>query len=290
MTEIGFVGLGTMGAAMVRRLLERGHRVTVWNRSPQRAEELVALGAVRAGTVGDAVACGVVHSMLADDAAVLDTFTDAVLAAAPGGTVHVNHATVGLAAADTLTERHRSAGVGYVAAPVLGRATLAEAGTVNVVAAGDPAVLDRVRPVLDDLARRTFVVGDAPRQASLVKIAVNYNLIHALQAIAESATLVEHGGVDAAVLVEVLTEAAFTGSAYGGYGPMIAGRSYRPPGFTVALGAKDLSLAEAAADDLGVVLPTSPTLRDLFARAVADPALADLDWSAVAEVTRGLAR
>ena len=286
MAEIGFVGLGTMGSAMVRRLLSEGHDVTVWNRSASRADALVEAGAVLADSLEQALSTGLVLSMLAGDASVEGTFTGALLASAPAGTVHVNHATISTQAARRLASLHSEAGVAYVAAPVLGRAPLAAQGLVNIVAAGSPAALERVRPVLEALSKRLWVVGDEPSAASLVKIGVNYNLIHALQAIAESVTLMEHGGVDATTFVEILTDAAFTGSAYTGYGAMIAEQRYTPPGFTVGLGLKDLSLAEAAAGELGVVLATAPVLRDMFESALADPALADLDWSAIAEVTR----
>ncbi|MDT5152759.1 MAG: hypothetical protein QOI01_4492, partial [Mycobacterium sp.] len=131
-------------------------------------------------------------------------------------------------------------------------------------------------------------VGDEPARANLVKIAVNYNLIHTLQALAESVTMVERGNVSGDTFIEILTDAAYTGSAYGGYGPMIATRTYEPVGFTVALGLKDLGLAEQAAADTGTALPTSSTLRSLFESALADEDLSKLDWSAVAEVTRRL--
>lgn len=286
MAELGFVGLGTMGSAMARRLLARGHTLHVWNRSDAAVESLLELGAQRADSVEQAISCDVVLSMLADDDAVESVFTAQALAAAPPGSVHVNHATVSVDVADRLNERHAAAGVGYVAAPVLGRADVAEAGRLNIVAAGDPTLIERIQPLLDDVGKRTWVVGERPRQANLVKIGVNYNLIHALQALAESITLVERGGVDAPEFVEILTDVAFTGSAYTGYGMLIATRTYRPPGFTVGLGLKDLSLVEAASRGQGVELPTLPVLREVFEQALSAPDLAGLDWSAIAEVTR----
>ncbi len=290
MTELGFVGLGTMGSAMARRLVEAGNAVHVWNRTPAAADALVEAGAIRADSVEQALATGLVFSMLAHDDAVEGAFSPEVLASAPVGTIHVNSATVSIAAADRFADVHRAAGVLYVAAPVLGRAAVAEAGQLNIVAAGPRAAIEEVQPLLDVLGKHTWVVGDRASSASLVKIGVNYNLLHALQALAESITLMEQGGVDPSTFVEILTDAAFTGTAYTGYGKLIATSSYSPPGFTVGLGLKDLSLAEQAAGDLGVTLPTSPVLRDMFTRALADPELADLDWSAVAEITRGLAR
>jgi 3-hydroxyisobutyrate dehydrogenase-like beta-hydroxyacid dehydrogenase len=289
MAELSFVGLGTMGSAMALRLVEAGHSVHVWNRTPSAADDLVAAGAIRTDSVESALATGLVFSILADDDAVGSTFSAEALATAPQGSIHVNHATVSIAAADRFAAAHEAAGVRYIAAPVLGRSSVAAAGQLNIVAAGAAKAIERVQPFLDVLGKRTWVVGDKPSKASLVKIGVNYNLLHTLQALAESVSLMEQGGVDAATFVDILTDAAYTGSAYTGYGKLIANKTYSPPGFTVGLGLKDLGLAEQAADNLGAALPTSPVLREVFTRALADPALADLDWSAVAEITRGFA-
>ena len=290
MAQVGFLGLGTMGAAMAARLLESGQRVRVWNRTALAADALVAAGAERAETAVEAIATGLFFSMLANDAAAEATFTAESLAAAPAGSLHVCYSTLSLAATDRLVEVHRGAGVDYVAAPVLGRANFAASGTLNIVAAGPAAAVERAKPYLDILGKRIWVVGAEPSTASLVKIGVNYNLIHALQALAESVTLVERGGVEGETFVEILTDAAFTGSAYTGYGALIARKAYSSPGFTVALGLKDLALTEQAAAAHGVTLPTAPVLRTMFETALADPDLAELDWSAIAEVTRGLVR
>jgi 3-hydroxyisobutyrate dehydrogenase-like beta-hydroxyacid dehydrogenase len=287
MAQVGFVGLGTMGAGMARRLVDAGHDVIVWNRSRASAEQLADAGARVADTAEDALRAGVAFSMLADDGAALNVFTENMLQSAVGAT-HVNMATVSLETARVLDARHRKAGVGYVAAPVLGRPHLAASGQLNIVTAGPAADIERARPFLEVLGKRLWSVGDEPARANLVKIAVNYNLIHTLQALAESVTMVERGNVSGDTFIEILTDAAYTGSAYGGYGPMIATRTYEPVGFTVALGLKDLGLAEQAAADTGTALPTSSTLRSLFESALADEDLSKLDWSAVAEVTRRL--
>lgn len=289
MTDIAFVGLGEMGTAMATRLVDAGHTVRVWNRSQDAVDRLVSVGASAASDIEDAFSTGVVFSILANDAAVDAVFTDAVLASAPPSAIHVNMATLSVAATERQATAHARAGIEYIAAPVLGRSTVAAAGKLNIVAAGAAAAIARVQEYLDILGKQTFIVGDQPQMASLVKIGVNFNLIHTLQALAESVTLIEKGGVDPEQFVSILTDAAYTGSAYVGYGGAIARRSYDPPGFTVALGLKDLSLAESAAEAHGVVLPSAPTLRDMFERTLAREDLAPLDWAAIAEITRDLA-
>ncbi|MGR0220663.1 NAD(P)-dependent oxidoreductase [Agromyces sp. ZXT2-6] len=285
---MGFVGLGAMGRGMTERLVSEGFGVTAWNRSPGPAVELADRLGTTAAPTPEAVfaAAPVVHSMLADDAALLSVFDDGLLAAVPAGRVHVNHATISPAAANELAERHARHGVGYVQAPVLGRSTIASTGALLIVASGDGPSVAAAMPTLERLGQRVWNLGADPRMASLVKIAVNYSIINALQSIAESVVLVESAGIDPEEFVDILTHTAFSGSVHRGYGPIIAGKRYEPVGFSMALGLKDLSLAEDAAETLRVTLPIAPVLRELFETALADPELRDLDWSAVAEVTR----
>lgn len=285
MTELGFLGLGTMGSGMARRLVDAGHEVLVWNRSAGAADDLIAAGAVLVATPGEALAPAVSFSMLANDEA-----ADAVLSAEAIGAsrsgIHVNMASISGALADRLAARFEQAGMAYVAAPVLGRPAVAAAGKLNILAAGSAEAIDAVAPYLEVLGARTWRFGDRPRMANVVKIAVNYNLIHAIEALGESIGLVERQGVDPSEFVDLLTSTLFAGVAYTGYGTLIADRAYDPPGFTVSLGLKDLALAEEVAEEGGALLPTGPALRAVFERTLAEPDLADLDWGAIAEVSR----
>ncbi|WP_341946343.1 NAD(P)-dependent oxidoreductase [Microbacterium sp. LWH11-1.2] len=285
MTTVGFIGLGTMGAAMAGRLIDAGHTVLVWNRSSAAAEPLVAAGARSVEYPAEALRAGVAISMLANDAAASAVFTPDALRSASGA-VHVNMSTLSLATVRELVVRHREAGVAYVAAPVLGRPHLAASGGLNIVAAGPSDALNRAEEFLSVLGKRTWRLGEEPERANLVKIGVNYNLIHTLQALAESVNLVERGGVDGSVFVEILTDAAYTGTAYTGYGKMIAERGYRPVGFSAALGLKDLTLAQSAAQEYRAALPTADVLADIFEQTLEDGELSQLDWSAMAEITR----
>lgn len=287
--SVAFLGLGAMGRGMTLRLVDQGYRVRVWNRSAAAADQLA--GENEAVDRVDSIAAAfadesVVHSMLTDDAVVLSVFSEELLAGVPAGRVHVNHATISPAAAAELAERHARHGVGYVSAPVLGRSTVARTGALLVVASGDPAAIAAATPSMEALGARLWNLGTDPRLAAVVKIAVNYSILNALQSIAESVTLVEAGGIDPRTFVEILTHTAFSGSAHKGYGPIIAEKRYQPVGFAMSLGLKDLTLAEDAAAELGVALPIAPVLHELFEAALTDPELAQLDWSAVAEITR----
>lgn len=284
MARIGFVGLGTMGSAMARRLVDAGHELHVWNRSPDAATDLVAAGATVVATPGEALATGLSVSMLADDEAAEGVLDSAAVAQARG--IHINAASISPAAADRLEALFRSAGVAYVAAPVLGRPTVAAAGKLNILAAGADRSVDEVLPVLETLGARVWRLGERPRTANAVKVAVNYNIIHAIQALGESIAMTERQGVDPALFHELLTSTLFDGVVYRGYGAEIVDQSYAPPGFVMRLGFKDLRLAEEVAAETDTALPTAAAMRRVYEIALADRQLQHLDWGAAAEVMR----
>jgi 3-hydroxyisobutyrate dehydrogenase-like beta-hydroxyacid dehydrogenase len=285
MAQLGFLGLGTMGREMARRLVDAGHDVVVWNRSADAVAPLVGAGATAAESPAHALAAPVSFSMLANDDAASDVLSPENLAGAPGR-LHVAMASLSPVAADRLSARAAEAGVGYLAAPVLGRFTVAAAGELNIIAAGSASDLERATPYFEILGKRVWTVGSQPRIANVVKAAVNYDIIHAFQAIAESVALVEASDVDAGLFTELLASTLFPGPVYTGYGAMIAESRYTPPGFTMTLGSKDLGLAEAIAAEAGIVLPSAPVLRRAFDTALASDDLKDVDWSGVAEITR----
>ena len=283
MSSVSIIGLGAMGRPIARNLLKAGHEVTVWNRSPESVAELAAAGAHTAATVEEALRAGVVFSVLSNDEAVAETFLDSgALATAPAGTVHVNMATVSTTLAKRATAVHAEHGVGYVAAPVFGRVPVAEAGALNILAAGEEVLIDRVQPFLDAIGTRTWRLGSEPQQANIVKILGNYLIACAIQSLGEAVSLAESTGVDASVLIELLTSTLFPGQVYSSYGTLIAERRYQPAGFTTALGRKDLHLALDAATAADITLPIGELLRDVFDQAIRDGHTND-DWAVIAE-------
>ena len=285
MTTLGFLGLGSMGSGMSKRLVDAGHTVLVWNRSSGHTAELVAAGARLAEHPAQALGADVSFSMLANDQA-----AEAVLggddARAAAGRIHVNMASISPGLAERLAAHFATVGASYVAAPVLGRPDIAAAGQLNILAAGASASVDAVEQYLEVLGKKTWRFGERPEMANAVKISVNYNIIHALQAMGETITMVERQGVDAEQFVDLLTSSLFGGVVYSGYGNLIARKEYSPPGFQMALGRKDLLLAQEVAAAGGVTLATMPALQDVFDRALADDELSGYDWGAIAEVTR----
>ncbi|HEY0198952.1 MAG TPA: NAD(P)-dependent oxidoreductase [Rhodanobacter sp.] len=282
--KVGFIGLGSMGAAMASNLVAAGHTLTVWNRSEAATVPLASLGAKVARSADRAVQGEVLCSMLANDQAVREVILDSgLLDAMDRGTVHVNHATISVALAKELVEEHAKRGIEYVAAPVFGRPDVAAAAKLNILVAGKAAAIDRVRPLLDAMGSRLWPLGDAPERANVAKIAGNFMLAAAIESMAEATALTRAYGVGAADFLEVMTSTLFASPAYQGYGKLIAEQRFKPAGFALPLGYKDVGLALTAGEAARVPLPFAGVLRDSLLEAMGAGDL-DLDWSALALV------
>ena len=282
--KVGFIGLGAMGSAMASNLLAAGHTLTVWNRSAAATESLASLGAKVARTADRAVQGEVLCSMLANDQAVRGVFLDGgLLDAMDRGMVHVNHATISVALAKQLVEEHARRGLEYVAAPVFGRPDMAAAAKLNILVAGPSAVIERVRPLLEAMGSKLWSLGDAPERANVAKIAGNFMLAAAIESMAEATALTRAHGISAADFLEVMTNTLFAAPAYQGYGKLIAEQRFKPAGFTLPLGLKDVELALTAGSAARVPLPFAGVVRDSLLEALA-AGDTELDWSALALV------
>ena len=267
--DIGFIGLGEMGVAMVHNMLKAGHTVRVWNRSPQRAEVLAAAGARVVGSPAEAFTGDAVFSMLADDAALREVIDAQLLEHAPRGLIHVNMATISVALAEELAHAHALRGLHYVAAPVLGRPDVAAAGKLTIVAGGPAEAIDRVQPVLDAIGQKTWRIGSLPQQANVMKLAANFMIGSAVETLGEAASLVTAHGVAMQDFLDVITAGPFQGPVYQGYGKMIAERRYEPALFKARLGLKDVRLALAAAGAVSTPMPVASVVRDSLIEAIA---------------------
>ncbi len=284
--DIGVVGLGAMGLGMAANLMKAGHRVTVWNRSPGPVEALTAHGAIAAASPGDAFQGEAAVTMLADDPAVRDVVLNtSALERARAGLVHIVSATISVALAKELETRHAELGLGYVAAPVLGRPDVAEQGQLNVLAAGDAAALAKVQPILDAIGKRTWRVGEAPHHANVAKLQVNFMIAAAIETMAEAFTVAEKSGVNPEFMYELITETLFAAPAYKTYGRFIVDQQFEPAKFKLKLGLKDVRLALAAGEAVEAPAPLAALLRDNFIDAIAHGG-ADLDWAGLATVAR----
>lgn len=271
--NIGFIGLGKMGSATAGRLLEAGHALRVWNRSPEPARLLAERGAQIAASAEEAFRGDVVFSMLSDDQVTRALLIDSgvVARATPGATrIHINMATISVALADELEELHRERGVGYVAAPVLGRPDVAAAGKLTVLLAGSRQAADSVKPLLEGtVGQKVWRFGERASQANVVKLAVNFMLAAAIESMGEAAALTAGYGIEARELFELIGQSLFPGPVYQGYGRLIADGCFEPAGFKARLGLKDVRLALAAAEAATTPMPVGSVIRDAMLEALA---------------------
>ena len=283
--NIGFIGIGRMALGMVRNLLTAGHRVQVYNRTCSKTAALVADGAVVASTIAEACANELVISMLADDRALEDVVFGAedFINALPADGVHVSMATISEAMGRRLSDAHTAAGRSYVSAPVFGRPDAAAAAKLFIVAAGATLAIARCQPAFEAMGQRTFVVGDQPAAANVVKITGNFMLASVIETLGEAFALGRKYGIDPAQLLELLTGTLFTAPVYKNYGAMIAEQRYEPAGFKLNLGLKDINLALEVAASLSVPMPIANVVRDQFLSGI-ERGYADLDWAALGRV------
>jgi 3-hydroxyisobutyrate dehydrogenase-like beta-hydroxyacid dehydrogenase len=265
--KVGFIGLGIMGAAIAPNLVTAGHEVTVWNRSPEKADPLVARGAIRATTPAKASAGDAVFTMLSDDAAVEGVAGD-ILDNLPVGGVHISLSTISVALADKLTEAHAARGQHFVAAPVFGRPPVAAEGKLLIAAAGKPEAIEKAMPLLEVIGQKIEVFGDKPSTANLVKLAGNFLIVSLTETLGEAMALVDTGGASKAQFLDFLTSTLFNAPIYKNYGAMIVNETFDPAGFGAALAAKDMRLAGEAAGALGVSLPLNDLLRARLQRLI----------------------
>jgi 3-hydroxyisobutyrate dehydrogenase-like beta-hydroxyacid dehydrogenase len=282
--KISFIGLGRMGQAMVARLLAAGHEVLLYNRTPGKLATLLAQGAREAGSIGEAARySGIACSMLADDAA-LRAVTEGpggLLAMLPAGGIHVAMGTHGVEHIRALAAAHAEVGQVLLAAPVLGRPEAVTAGRLGVIVGGEVAAIERCLPVLEALGRRVFRAGTDPAAAAAMKVANNFLLACAIEAMGEAFSLVQKSGVDRAVFREMLTDGLFACPAYNTYATIIAEQAWDTVGFTVLLALKDIDLALAAGKASGVPMPSAGVCRERLLGAIAHGD-AQRDWSAMA--------
>ena len=278
--QVGVVGLGQMGHAFAANLVEDGYQVLGYDQDPSRSVTLT--GVSDAARLEDLAACDVVLTSLPDDDAL------AAVALGPDGlaaflsrhAVHISTSTVSPGMSRRVAEEHARRGQGYIAAPVLGNPDFARARKLFVLAAGPRAPLERIRPLLERLGQRLFVIGEDAGSANLVKLAANVLTATTLQCMGEVLALLQKGGVEGHLAFDVLTNSLFDSGVHKTYGAKIVEGRYSPPGLTAPLAIKDLRLALAEAEHEAVPMPAASLVHDRLVAMVAR-GWAGLDWSAL---------
>jgi 3-hydroxyisobutyrate dehydrogenase-like beta-hydroxyacid dehydrogenase len=289
--QVGFIGLGSMGFPIAKNLARAGFRLRVWNRNQTKAQERIReLPQARLCNTPREAAEGsqfVLSSVANDDAVREITFgPDGTLTGMDENCVRVETSTISLALSKELESAHEKARRHFVAAPVFGRPEAAEQRQLWIAAGGPADAVGRCAPVFAAIGQGTFRFEKAP-QANLMKLAGNLMIASTIEALGEALALAEKGGIPPTGAMQVIGS-VFNSPVVKGYGNRIATQSYRPPGFRMDLGLKDLSLVVRAAEDLKAPLPLASLIHDHLVEALA-LGREDLDWSGFSSVIRDAA-
>jgi len=288
--RVGWVGLGAMGAPMAACLARAGHEVTGYDVAPERAAALAGAGVQAAGTIAGAGAADVVAIMVATP----DQLEQALFGTegAPGlagalraGTTVMIMATVGPDAVASATARLGDRGVAVVDAPVSGGVTRAAAGDLLIMVSGADRAVDRVRPLLDVLARSAPLVGPSPGGGQRMKL-VNQLLcgVH-IAAAAEALAFAESLGLEAERCWQVLRDGAAASFMFDDRGTRMVTGEFGEVRSAMDIFVKDMGLVGAAAEAAGALVPLATAARQLYARGH-DLGLGRLDDSALIKVLR----
>jgi 3-hydroxyisobutyrate dehydrogenase-like beta-hydroxyacid dehydrogenase len=287
-SDVAVLGTGRMGGAMARSLARNGFVLTLYNRTPEKAAELAAeLGAQVAPDAASAVAAAsVAISMVADEAAVTDLYRCAsgVLEGLAAGTTLLEMSTVPPHVARALEPDVRARGAAILDAPVSGSVTLAESGSLTIMAGGAAADVERVRPVLDALATTVFHMGPLGSGAT-IKLAVNSVIFALNESLAEALVLAERAGVERTRAYEVFAASAIAAPFTKYKQAAFVDPGSVPTAFALGLAAKDLELILELARQSGAPMPQAEVNLANVRESIAAVG-ADADLSAVAEALR----
>lgn len=289
MANLGFVGLGTMGGQMVKRLLDKGHTVTGYNRTRSKASWLIDAG-MRWADSPRAVAeqADVVLSMVTDTKA-LQAITDGpdgILAALEPGKVYVDISTVSPAMSRELAQRVSQTGAQMLDAPVSGSVITLQSGKLSVMVGGPREAFERVKPILQDIGPKVTHVGENGLAVAM-KIATNLSLAVQMLAFCEGVLLAEKSGIARGTAVEVLVNSAIASPMVKYRGPFVLSMPDEA-WFNVDMMQKDLNLAIDMGQRLGVPLPSTAVSNEILS-AARGMGLAAQDFAVMFDVLAHLA-
>ncbi|KMT10160.1 hypothetical protein BVRB_5g119210 [Beta vulgaris subsp. vulgaris] len=285
--EVGFLGLGIMGKAMAMNLLRNGFKVTVWNRTLSKCDELVEHGA----TVGETPAavvrkCKYTIAMLSDPSAAISVAfeKDGVLEEICNGKCYIDMSTVDAETSVKISEGVTSKGGRFLEGPVSGSKKPAEDGQLIILAAGEKGLYDEAIPIFDVLGKKSFFLGQIGNGAKM-KLVVNMIMGSMMNAFSEGLDLADSSGLDPRTLLDVLDLGAMANPMFKMKGPSMLQSNY-PPAFPLKHQQKDMRLALALGDENAVSMPVAAAANEAFKKA-RSMGLGDQDFSAVHEAIKG---
>ena len=267
--QLGWIGLGRMGEAMVKKLTAAGHSVNVWNRTRSKAEPLVAYGAVLVDHKADLAACDVVFTMVSttDDLKEVLFGEGGLMTGKTLPKVLIDSSSISQEGSEDIRHSLEALGVAYLCAPVSGNAKVAKAGKLLLVASGPHDLYLTLEPYLQAMARKTMWVGEG-ELARVWTIAHNTRFVVVIQNLCEITVLAEKAGIPRHLFLESINDSVL-GSMYTRYKtPVLSHLTFENVTFTPKLLLKDMDLGMAAGKAYGVPMPAAAATRESVARMV----------------------
>ncbi len=287
--KVAFLGLGNMGVPMSACILAAKYDLAVWNRTASKMQSLIKMGAKGAANAKEAAAqADVVITGLMDDQQTLDLVQgDAgILRSMKPGAIHLCISTISPRCAEALERMHEENGTRYVSGPVVGRPDAAAAAKLITYLAGKPAAVDAVLPVCRTYAAQVSVLAERPGAANCMKLAINYNILSAIETVGETYVFAEKCGLPLEFVRDFYQQQWFAHPAARMYTEKLRTRDFAGRGGFVMSGAlKDMQLAMSAAVDVGAKLEIAPIVERKLVKGI-EEGMGEVDWSAIYELTR----
>lgn len=285
--KTGFIGLGHLGTPIAENLLMQHQPLYVYNRTAAKAQPLADKGAIICTSVKELAAmCDVVFSIVSDDAALnhITLGPDGIAANLRPGGIHISLSTILPATSTALAAAHRQYENHYVASPVMGRPEAARARKLNFLVSGDAAVIETVKPLLQDAGGvNAWEFGTDPGAANVAKLCSNFLILSSVAAMAEGINLARKSGIDAGLWMQMLTQTVFNSPIHNTYGANLLKEAYLPAGFSLAMALKDANLVLQQAQTAGSPMAVGQITQELLQQGVAN-GLGDQDVVAVQKV------
>lgn len=285
--KITFIGLGKMGSAMVRRLLQNNFDVTVFNRTASKMIPMQQLGAKPSVSVAQAVSnADIVMTSLLNDQAVLEV-TEEMIPAIQPTTIHIGLSTILPDTAQIVADLHRQKGGHYISATVLGVPKVADNGQLTTYCAGNEAEIQTVTPVLKAFSGQILPLGMDIKAPNVMKICMNYSLITTLELISELYVFAEKSGLDTNIVKASLHQ-IYGHPSFKLYVDKIHDRDFDHVNFNMIGGNKDVTIFQEAFSKVGVAPEIANIVKSRFTSALA-LGMKDKDWSSMYEIVRAQA-
>jgi 3-hydroxyisobutyrate dehydrogenase len=278
--KVGVAGLGLMGSGITKRLISKGHKVLVYNRTMSKSHrfsnEVTRVSSPRELGQG----CDFVITVVTNFDAVKNVLlgTEGIIESGNNNLIVADVSTISPAQSEHCAQRLRSAGIEMLGVPVMGGPAAAEAGGLVPIVSGSRQAFEKVRQVIEELGN-TFYVGERDGSANNIKLALNLNIALIASALSEGMALVRRGGIDPSIFIEILNSTYFKTGLSENKAPKMIKKEF-PPTFHLKNMLKDLELATATAQENSVTLPQTALAEQMF-RAANNTGFSDKDYTAI---------